>query len=247
MKVLTSTYTIFFPQILNIREHFFEFEKALSDSFIKPFMLEPLPDDAPVEIPRIRAVSAEGNRTLNITPQSAQIIFNNAKNESIDQLLDGIKNICGSINSTISEIIGEGNFLFSGLSTVVEIPVPDPVSLLREKFVAAKINSDTQCELYDALFRISVVYESDYFINIEMSNRRYYMGVPSGLSIVGLKERPQQLGVMIDINDRRAFNITKDYRTDVVHMDKIMSISALMVNEKIEKFINSGELELKHE
>lgn len=241
MRITSCSYTVFFPQLLNIRESFFDLENSLQEYFQKPMVLVPIPNDAPSEIPRITGVSRDNFTSLKIAMHNANIITNFDVSKKC-QSINGVKEMRDVLNSAISKIFGASeNFFFSGLVTNMEFEEYGfPVEFIRENFI--KLAIDTKCPLYDVAFRVALVYEDDYFINIEVSNKRTFKGAPRGLSLAGLEEGPQSISVVLDINDRRAFNSKLNYTTNQEKMDRIFELSESMIYGKLWNFIASGDL-----
>lgn len=240
MKITSATYSIICPQNKNIRRDIFNLEGKLEQLFATPFSLIPIPDDAPPEIPRIHASSKGGHSTLDISFNTIQITVN------FDEAYwgDSIKCLCylNDRVKQVAEAIGTTKFLFSGLSLNIELDEikEDPVKMLSSNFC----NVHTNIQPYDVNTKITYVIDEKYYINIQTSNLRKYVGVASQ-EVVSLSQMSQSehiINVLLDINDRFAFNYTQGYTSGIEEMDNILALGNKFLNTILIDFITKGEM-----
>lgn len=183
MIIQSCAFTIHFPHNTKIREHLFELEKHFTD-FQKPFTLVPLPPDAPMEIPRIVAATEHGHSQLTICGNSAQLVTNfDAKfNRDIKRCVEYVSDKCNRIVSALSIMDGSGSetpkFYFSGLSMTLlfdhEDGIVDSVDYVSKNFIDYKTNLPTD----EVQFRLALVIERKYYVNVMVQNSRSAFYLP---------------------------------------------------------------------
>lgn len=239
MKILSSTFSVFFPLIQNMREHFFEIEKNLGEHFTN-FGLLPLPEEAPVEFPRISAISKNGHTNLNFTLQSAQMTVNFDEKfwHDIDACIGYVRERRDLLLKSLSPIVGD-RFLFSGLSTLAEFDeIVSPEIFINDSFLKIR----TSQPLQDAAIRLTNVVENCYYVNVEIFNRREFSGTRRDSFIVPSVETYNKLVISFDVNDKYAFNYKQNYFTKQETIDKIFSLSEFLCRNKLDELIKSGVL-----
>lgn len=248
MIVQSCTFTIHFPHNTKIREHLFELEEHFTD-FQKPFTLVPLPPDAPMEIPRIIAATEYGHSQLTICGNNAQLVtnFDTEYNRDIKRCIEYVSDKCNRIVSALSIVDGSGSetpkFYFSGLSMTLmfdeEDGIVDSVNYVSEKFIRYKTNLPTD----EIQFRLALVIDEKYYVNVMAQNNRTFSGLPDERgSFAGLKNLGDRLQVILDINDRYAFNHVQNYTSCVETVACISSLAEQFAVKHIETFIKNGEI-----
>ncbi|MFB2022873.1 hypothetical protein ACEVJL_15645 [Pseudoflavonifractor sp. P01025] len=248
MIIQSCAFTIHFPHNTKIREHLFELEKHFTD-FQKPFTLVPLPPDAPMEIPRIVAATEHGHSQLTICGNSAQLVTNfDAKfNRDIKRCVEYVSDKCNRIVSALSIMDGSGSetpkFYFSGLSMTLlfdhEDGIVDSVDYVSKNFIDYKTNLPTD----EVQFRLALVIERKYYVNVMVQNSRTFSGVPDERgSFAGLKNLGDRLQVILDINDRYAFNHEPNYTSCVETVSSLSSLAEQFAAKYISSFIKNGEI-----
>lgn len=240
MKILSNSFSVFFAPVLEIREYIFKFERELSE-FNRPFTLIPVPDGAPYEIPRITATTLNGHSNLVITLQNAQVVTNYDDKFSSDPdkcwayFLTKATQLIASMNKVLNVKIRYG-----GLTTIVAFDDDNPVGVISSRFLKVKSNSPLQ----DVATRLTYVKDATYYINMEIQNARLYEGAPFGqmTSMAEVKERESFLQVMLDLNDRYAFNEDSGYLSQEDTLLNLFSLSKSIVL-KMPKLIEKGEID----
>ena len=250
MFVKSCTFAIHFPPNTKIREQLFNLENHFAD-FQKPFTLVPLPQDAPLEIPRIIAVSLHGHSKLTICGNNAQLVtnFDDEYKKDIKKCVEYIRLKCNSIVSAISIINGNSDsdekpkFYYSGISMALamdeEDGIENPVEYITEKFLKCETNLHTD----EVQFRIAFNVDAKYYVNILLQNNRLFNGRPDERgSIAGLKVAKDNLQVVLDINDRYAFNHEKDYISSVETVNAVATLAEQFATEYVRDFVLKGEI-----
>lgn len=247
MIIQSCTFTIHFPQNNKIRERLFDLEKHFT-GFQKPFTLVSLPPDAPQNLPRIIAFSEHQHSQLIICGNNAQLItnFDNEYNHDIKKCIEYIQAKCDSIVSALL-VIDENTeetprFYFSGLSVALAFDETDsitnPVGYICDNFLTCKMDVPTD----EVQFRVALVVEEKYYVNIMMQNCRIFSGAPDERgSFAGLKKN-DQLQVVLDINDRYAFNHEKNYFSSNESVTCIAKLAEEFVSKHVTGFVENGEI-----
>lgn len=246
MKIRSCSYNIFFPAFKNLRELFFEFEKELTD-FMSPFELLPIPNDAPVEIPRIRAFSKSGHSSLLMTAQNAVITVNFDAEywDNIDKCFNYIENKKNSLIAAYDSILlpkSRMNIFFSGLTSQIEFDESDigtdPVSFINNNFV--KIKSKQQLE--DIFIKFTHIFNESFYINMEIQNIRFFSGTQFGslMSVAGMRQQSHTIYVNLDVNDRYSYNLHPGYVTDKDKIKRIFTLSKRVVSRKLRNIVMEG-------
>jgi len=244
MIIQNTNFNIFYPKIPNLRRKVVDYEEKFTTFFL-PFKILPIPDDAPEEIPRIMMSTINGHSSLNLSLTGAAFTTNYDEKFNYDW-----EKCLGYLNDRIIKVydildtLKQDRFLFSGLLTQIFINefTENPVDLIQNKIL--KLNSKTTP--FDVDCKITFVYEKNYYININVSNVRFFEGlIPCGVTTSGtLQEKANTVGITIDINDRYGFNYDKDYTSDYAKIQKILEITTDIINNKLNKLITEGVFDL---
>lgn len=242
MRIDSCTFTIHFPQNNQIRESLFKLERHFSD-FQAPFTLVPLPSDAPMDIPRIIAVSKHGHSQLMFCGNNAQLTTRFAENYSADvkKCVEYIRSKCEDIVSSLSIINGNSKFYFSGISMAImldkEDGICDPTAYISENFLKCKSSLPTD----EAQFRLALTIQDKYYANIMVQNSRLFSNGPNERGSYADSEVVKDtLQVILDINDRYAFNKIRDYVSTQQEVNYIASLIEKFATEHVTSFIETG-------
>lgn len=241
MKVISCSYTIHYQPILKLRERIFEIENLLAGKFQTPLNLIPVPDEAPPEIPRISAISLHGHTSLNLSMVNAQVIaqFDDCYAPNAEKCIDYMiekEELLSSIMDTI-----RAKPLYSGLITQLEYEKNSkPVEYIKNHFLGANLIGS----LNDVSMRLTYTVENDYYINIEIFNKRIYE-LPTLQFIKPptqgeLKEKAHVLGLSLDINDRFGYNSQSGYFTDKDKINKIFYLTKTTIENKMQSYVEGG-------
>lgn len=241
MKIVDTQFNVFYPKIPEIRKQMFILEEKLNKQFKTPFNLVPVPDDAPVEIPRIVAMSMHGHSQLHFSLNNAGLTtsYDQEYNSDWGKCRNYIEKKSENYISVIEEL-SNNRFLFSGLVVRVEIPTKiEPLELLKEKFF--KLGSSTNP--FDIEFKITFVKDETYYINMTFSNFRFFEGAStvelSSPAYLNLREKG--IGVILDINDRFGFNYNKGYSSNRDKQKVLLELATTVLEDKLEEILEKGE------
>lgn len=250
MLIQSCIFTIHFPPNLKVRERLFQLESHFED-FQKPFTLVPLPPEAPMELPRIIAISQYGHSQLTICGSNIQLATTFDENYSVDvaKCIEYVRSRYSAILSALPIInentnAGESpNFYFSGLSMIISMDESDgiknPPKYIAEKFLKCTTNLLTD----EIQFRFALVVNDAYYVNLMVQNNRQYTGRPDERgSIADLKIAKETLQVALDVNDRYAFNHIKNYASTSESVDCIAKLVEKFAAEYVVDFVANGEI-----
>lgn len=245
MKLEKITFNLFYPKLSDIRRKFLELEEELCDYFVSPFNLLPIPDDAPPEIPRITAKSKHGHSQLSISLINVQINidFDENFNRDFDECFKYMNKRIRKVIDIFSKY-SDGMFIFSGITTKIMFDelYDDPIKLITDKFVKLQSN----VEPYRITNKFTYLLEDKYFVNIDISNLRVYEGIikkDKNIKPEIIKKR-HWISVVLDVNDKYAYNHVKQYYTNQSSINRIIEITKDLLYNKINKVIEGGVLEL---
>ena len=248
MIVESCSFTVHFPNNQKIREKFFLLEKHF-EGFQKPFTLMPVPEDAPIEIPRIIAMTEKQHSQLIITGNTAQIStnFDENYNKDISKCISYVKDKSSSIITSIplfgAEIDGKPKFYFSGLTInsmfTEEDGIYNPSNYISENFINCKSNLN----LDENQFRVTYIVDEKYYVNLTVQNAyQFTTGPDERGSFVNSGEPCRYLQVIMDINDRYAFNHSKNYLSSEDTASKVIELAEKFSKDYLGKFIRDGEI-----
>jgi hypothetical protein len=244
MKILSTQFNVFYPSIQGIRRNFFDIEEKLKDHFQTPFNLIPVPDEAPVEIPRIVATSKHGFSQLSIGLNNAGLTtqYNENFSSNWSACRDYLEGKIENYLSVLGEIC-DGNLLYSGLVIQLELPFEnDPVEVLTDRFLKIETNQ----ELFDVETKLTFVLDNTFYVNITLSNYRNYEGVgipdlpvPAYMNLNG-----RGIRVLIDINDKYGFNFQRGYLSSKEKQIHLFGLATKVLEEKLVEIMEKGEFVL---
>ena len=248
MLIQSCAFNVFFPPNRSIRDHFFDFEKHFV-GFQKPFTLVPLPPDAPVEMPRIIAVSSHGHSQLLICGNNAQLNtkfdseFNQDTKKCIEYVREKSSGIIDSLAIFDRNLENGARFYYSGMTMVIlfdeQDGIHDPANYISQKFFNSFANLPTQ----EVQFRLAFKVEEKYYINIMMQNNRNFAGSADERgSFAGMKLESENLLVTLDINDKYAFNTYNGYFSSVDSVNHIAEIMGTFSLEPLAHFVKEAVL-----
>ncbi|MEG1142803.1 MAG: hypothetical protein RSE41_10255 [Clostridia bacterium] len=242
MLIQDTSISVRFNKIENLKKIYFLNEELLKTHFNEATVL-PVPDEAPLEIPRIILKSKNEHSQLNITPVNAtlQIIYNDGYEKNWDNCATYIMGKMDIIFKFLN-IVTNDEYEYIGMVTNVII---DEIAENGAQFLANNLlKNDISSRIYDISLKYTFREFDDMFVNVELQNARMYrqgvnLEVAGGLNT--MYQDRETVGVTIDINDRFGFNMDKHYKTNKEKVRKILEISTIVINEKLDSLIYKGE------
>ncbi|MFH1778378.1 MAG: hypothetical protein ABH952_12645 [Candidatus Omnitrophota bacterium] len=214
-----------------------------------PAQLLPIPDQVDAEMPRFTFISNKFHSLINVSQISASINikYTDAYLKDYDKCEEYLKERIGIMFPAIEEITG--NIKYCGLLTkvnyiVMDIEEKELIKYICDKFVS-KNNYST--DVKDINLRYTVNKNEKYFINFNISNNKNYISdkpVSGPISVSDMKLENLGLQIILDINDRHAFNKDGTHKTTESEIKEIISMTKDIVNTKIDTILQKGEIKL---
>ena len=212
MDIAGCTFSLIFNPIPDIRRSLFKIEDCL-EGYVKPFQLVPLPENAPLDLPRITATSEKKHSELLVTAQSAQVrtSFDEEYLHDIEKSLTYSQKKAEELLAALTTM-DDVALMYAGLSTQIvfrqEDITDEPASFIKNSYL--KIDSDMQ--LFDASAKIGYKVGDDCFLNLEVSRQFEVSPIsinvsPNSIAVNMGNPNPNQfLSIVVDFNNRLAFN-----------------------------------------
>ena len=242
MLIQGTSITVTYKRIEGIKRVYYKNENLLKRYFNEATVL-PVPDDAPMEIPRIIIKTLNEHAQLNISPIAATFEIH------YDDGFERNWNSCSKYIAERMAIVFEFlNFLtnntyeYIGLITNV---LYDEVKQDGTKRIAdSLLNSERIKNIYDINIRYTFVEQERMFVNILLRNERLYTNL-SDMTVAGSLGQNSQvaesIGAIIDINDRFGFNTNASYKSNSMVLDDLIESMGNIINNKLKMLIEKGE------
>lgn len=241
MLIKNTSISIKYRRIDNLKKKYFLNEDTLKEHFNEATVL-PIPDDAPLEIPRIIIKSLNEHSQLNISPIAAtlQINYNDGFEKDWKKCEQYIQQKMKIVFSFLN-ILTNNEYEYIGVVTDVLLDeyMEDGAQILAHNLLK---NSDDS-SIYDLNIRYTFVENDNVFVNIMLQNARLFKNgidadVAGSLSIGN--QVSESIGVVIDINDRYGYNTCNDYKTDSSKLDFIIAEMTVVMNSKLKGLLEKG-------
>ncbi len=239
MRIIECTMTVHFLPVNDIRRKALDVEERIKTSFEKPFSILPIPENAPVEYPRILAKTNGEHSTLIITKASVQIqtSFDNDYPNDFEKCTEYMLTKQNELYE-IACCLSNFDCFFSGVTMKLDFDEWDnPVEQ-----IYSKLFNTSNLKPYDLQTRAAYVIEDTYYINLDITNARHYTDVAQTYmpKLCSAKEVGSSIEVQIDVNDRYAYSYLSDYRTSKEKLNVIFDLLKVMVKSKIMSYLDTG-------
>ena len=245
MKLRTCLYNLTFEPNPNLRRSLFELEDTLK-GYTTPFTLISVPNDAPLNFPRIIASTNDGQTQLSVSLQNAQIVTNYAAGDAVEfsDALAAMRDRASLLFSALTQTASTVKPLFSGVTTAIQIEgIADGAP---EEYIANWIGAErSSFELDDASVKFVYKHEGKYYLNITMRKAMDFDGPISAdpTPEVFATGRPS-LAVELDFNTRLAYNLGKLPAPDAGNAQDLFELIDRYVKNGLDRFVANGEFVL---
>lgn len=242
MVIKGTSITVTYKKIEGIKKVYYNNEEILKDFFNEATVL-PVPDDAPVEIPRIIIKTLNEHAQLNISPVAATFEahydagFERNWDACAKYLVERMSKVFQFLN-----ILTNNTYEYVGLVSNI---LYDEVEQNGAKKIADNLlNSVGIKNIYDINIKYTFVEKDNIFVNIMLQNARLY---PEGMNVnsagfLGMNgEVPESIGAIIDINDRYGFNMDENYKSNCNMLNELIQFMGNIINNKLGTLIEKGE------
>lgn len=241
MVIRDTAISIRYKKIENIKKLYFQNDETLKDKFNEATIL-PIPDDAPLEIPRIIIKSKSEHSQINITPvnMTLQTNYNNGFERD---WMECVKYILGMANPVFQFLNTVTTNEYEYIGLVVNVLIDDEKINTAQLLASNLLKSDAAERIYDLSLRYTFVEGEDKFVNIQLQNLRVYRPglsaeVAGELSLTN--QESEVIGATIDVNDRFGFNNLKGYRSNQEKLNELLDLASNVINYKLSEIIHGG-------
>ena len=214
-KVVQSRVTVLYQPIIDIRKKIFELEGAFGDGFLTPQLI-PVPDEAPIELPRIEFRSQHGHTLVRFAQVRADLITNFDAN--FHSNLEKCEKYIRERSELLAKAIDICNpeIAVTALALTIQWPqsngdeASDLASLQERIFQECMRTNNVE----DVRIHRSVKLENNYFLHTNFNNYRVYSAnkpLNSPYPRLGeLELKEYGLELETEINDRLAYHNGED-------------------------------------
>lgn len=242
-KIENCRLAMFFPKQISVRKKVFELEELLTDRFAKPFTLTQIGDEAPEDIPRIKAKTINGHTELTVSQTNLTMItnFDNGWEDNWDNCKNYIQENMREAYLSL-KTLSVNTVYYLGLSINIFIPFESAeasVDFLNQTFIAPK----NKPPINELNIRFVFVNDNKIYTNYSFQNTAKFSHSGLVVRMVPAYLIPQSYGVTlgIDINDRYGFNYEREYESEPGTGEEILSMVDEIISIKIHKILDTGE------
>lgn len=239
---ISQSISVMYKKIEGIKRVYYNNEELLRQFFNDATVL-PVPDDAPVEIPRIIIKTLHEHAQLNIFPVAAtfEVHYNDGFERDWNACAKYITERMSKVFEFLN-ILTNNNYEYIGVvSNVICDEVADEGA---KKISKTLLNSEKISDIYDINIKYTFVENDNMFVNIMLQNARLFKeGIVfdrAGALCAG-NQTAESIGVTIDINDRYGFNNNSDYKSDSKMLNVLLESMSNLINNKLHTLIERGE------
>lgn len=238
MKIAETDINIVYPQIKDYKKNFVLHEDVLSEEFNSATILA-IPDGVQAEVPRIVTQSKHGHSILNVALTVTSLITQYSDRYTTDWNLcrKYISERCGSVYKIVDQLTGNKESYVGIISKIAYDNLSkDSLEILKTSLI--KDSARLLGSPFDISCKLTYTYANRYYINITLENIRQY-------NIEALQKMPVEnsgfIGITLDVNDRYAANLDKEYVSGKEAFDSILEITSNIITNKLDDLIMKGE------
>lgn len=242
MLIQKTSISVAYKRIDGIKKAYLDNKGLLKDHFNEATVL-PIPDDAPVEIPRIMIRTLHEHAQLNISPIAAtfEIYYDGGYERDWKACVKYIKKRMEKV-FTFLNILTKNDYEYIGLVSYI---IYDEVKQDGIKKIADTLLNPKKINgIYDINIKYTFTENDNMFINIMLQNiRKFKEGTePDKAGDLNKKNQiAESIGAVIDINDRYGFNNDPKYHSDSGKLTGILDSMSNVIEKKLCALIEDGE------
>ncbi len=242
MVFQNTSVSVTYNRIEKINETYYKNKQILNDFFDEGTVFS-MPENAPLEVPRIIINTHHRHGTLNISPIATtfSVIYNDGFEKDWDSCVGYIRERMNSVFMFLDSLTNN-NYSYIGVVTnlIYDEILQDGCKVLSDKLLnSQKING-----LYDINIRYTFETEKDLFVNIMLQNARIYkkgIDISKRGTLDINNQEFESIGSTIDINDRLGFNRDANYKSNKDRINDILDEMSLMFHNRLSNLIERGE------
>lgn len=234
--------SVTYKKIEGIKKAYYNNEQILKEYFNEATVL-PIPDDAPLEIPRIIIKTLHEHAQLNISPIAAtfEVKFDAGFEKDWKKCSDYIVMRMSKVFEFLN-LLTENAYEYIGIvSTVLYDEVQNNGV---KKLSEVLLNSENIHNLFDINLKYTFVENEKMFVNIMLQNARMFDAINevSGESgvLAHANQVAESIGVHIDINDRYSFNYKDNYKSNSGVLQELIDCMGNIIDNKLVSLIEKG-------
>lgn len=241
MIIQNTAVNIRFSRIENIKRKYILNEEILKEKFNEAIIL-PIPDDAPMEVPRILIKSKGEHSQINIAPEAItmQTIYTDEHKKNWRLCEEYISSRVQDIFKLTDEFTC-GNYHYIGVVTnlIWDTEMKDGNKVLFRNLMGKEATNN----LDDLVVKYTYVVDQKYYVNITLQSAKVYNGVNGNEAGAFADENLQThtISIVLDINDRYSFNQNKGYISNKEKFEEIITLTTDIVNNKLKNLVEKGE------
>lgn len=242
MLIQGTSITITYKKIEGIKKAYYNNEEILKQYFNEATAL-PIPDDAPIDIPRIIVKTINEHAQLNISPTATtfEVHYDAGFERNWDVCSEYIKKRMTNVFEFLN-ILTNNTYEYIGLvSNIVydEISQNGAQKLSQSLLKTTKISN-----IYDINIKYTFVEKQNIFVNIMLQNARIFkngIDTDKAGALSSNEQLAESVGAIIDINDRYGFNTDVNYRSNSAQLNILIQLMNDVINNKLKNLIEKGE------
>lgn len=242
MLIQGTSISVTYKKIDGIKRAYYNNEELLKEFFNEATVL-PVPDDAPVEIPRIIIKTLYEHGQLNISPVAAtfEVHYNAGFERDWEACVNYITERMVKVFEFLNLLTNNSYEYIGIVSNVLYDDVRDKGA---KKLSETLLNSKKISDIYDVNIKYTFVESDCIFVNILLQNARLFRKgiVPDRAGALNLcNQIAESIGAIIDINDRYGYNSNPEYKSDSSKLQLLISSMSNIINNKLHTLIERGE------
>ena len=242
MLIKGTSVSVTYKRIGEIKKNYYNNEEILKEHFNEATVL-PVPEEAPVEIPRIIIKTKNDHGQLNITPIATtfEVVYNDGFerdwNACARYLTERMKSVFEFLN-----IMTGNKYEYVGLVSNV---LYDEVQADGAKKIAdVLLNAEKIHEIQDINIKYTFVENNSMYVNITLQNARLFeddLDFSKARALNRTKQMKESIAAIIDINDRWLYNVEDNYTSSNKKLTELMNSMSDVINGKLGLLIEKGE------
>lgn len=243
MLIQSTSVAINYKKIEGIKKVYINNEEKLRDHFNSGTVL-PIPDESPLDVPRIVATTHNEHGQLTISPTVANftVRYNHGFEHDWSKCSDYLRKRMSTVFKLLNTFTNDSYEYIGLVSTILFDDIKDHgTSIIANNLLKAKgINN-----LYDLDVKFTFVENDKIFTNITIQNARIFktgVNVSRAGDMSLENQTAESVGVILDINDRYCFNNDPSYESNSCILDELIKCMDNVINNKLEGLVKKGEL-----
>ena len=241
MIIQETSVSLTYKKIDSIKKIYYTNEHILKEFFNEATVL-PIPDDAPVEIPRIIAKTLHEHAQLSISPtvSTFEVKYDSGFENNWADCESYLKTRMARVIDFLN-LLTNNHYEYIGI--VSSLLYDDIEQSGKEKIINTLLNTENIKKIHDINVKFTFVESDNIFVNIMLQNARMFkQGIK--LDEAGTLNENNQLsepiGIILDINDRYGFNNNASYQSNCKVLDNLFACMNNIVNNKLTLLIEKG-------